>query len=122
MKIIVWIGSSKDDLSAFPQAAKEDIGHALYVAQLGGKHPDAKPLKGFGSAGVLEIVEDFDGETYRAVYTVEFEEAIYVLDAYQKKSASGIAIPKPVRERIARRHAVARREHRKWLERKNPPG
>jgi phage-related protein len=121
VKPVVWIGPTKDTLSAFPRAAKEDIGHALYVAQQGGKHPAAKPLKGFGGAGVLEIVEDFDGDTYRAIYTVEFEEAIYVLDVYQKKSASGIATPKPVRERIARRHAVAQREHRRWLERRSPP-
>ena len=70
------------------------VGQALFDAQTGGKHPDAKPLKGFGGAGVLEIVDDYDGDTYRAVYTVRFAGVIYVLHAFQKKSKSGIATPK----------------------------
>jgi phage-related protein len=69
------------------------IGYALYFAQIGDKHPSAKPLKGFGSAGVLEVIEDHDGDTYRAVYTVKFSGAVYVLHAFQKESKSGIKTP-----------------------------
>jgi len=93
MKALSWIGSAKDDLREFPESVKELMGYALYLAQTGGKHPAAKPLKGFTGAGVLEIVEDHRGDTYRAVYTVRFTDAIYVLHAFQKKSKSGIATP-----------------------------
>jgi len=87
-KALFWVGSSKDDLVGFPEAVKDEIGTALSVAQFGGKHPKAKPWKGEG-AGVLEIVADHRGNTYRAVYTVKFEHAIYVLHAFQKKSRTG---------------------------------
>jgi phage-related protein len=86
-----FVGSSKEDLSALPAPVKSIFGFALRTAQKGGKHPDAKPLKGFGGAGVLEMTEDFDGDTYRAVYTVKFKGMIYVLHAFQKKSKTGIA-------------------------------
>ena len=86
---LFWIGSSKGDLLAFPEAVKDEIGTALSVAQFGGKHPDAKPWKGEGP-GIFEIVDDHRGDTYRAVYTVRFEGAVYVLHAFQKKSPSGI--------------------------------
>ena len=92
-KPVYWIGSSKQDLSAFPQPVKDVVGFALHQAQVGEKHDSAKPLKGFGGAGVLEIVEDSDGETYRAVYTVKFQNAVYVLHAFQKKSRKGIKTP-----------------------------
>lgn len=88
-KPLFWIGSAKSDLLDFPEAVKDEIGVALSVAQVGGKHPSAKPWKGEG-AGVLEIVEDHRGDTYRAVYTVKFENAAYVLHAFQKKSPKGI--------------------------------
>jgi phage-related protein len=91
-----------------------EIGHALYVAQIGGKHPSAKPLTGdkeFKGAGVLEIVEDHDGSAYRAVYTVKFAGAIYVLHAFQKKSKRGIATPKSDIELIKRRLRAAREHH-----------
>jgi phage-related protein len=88
-KPLYWVGSAKKDLLAFPEAVKDGIGTALSVAQFGGKHPAAKPWKGEGS-GVLEIVEDYRGNTYRAVYTVRFEAAVYVLHAFQKKSPKGI--------------------------------
>jgi phage-related protein len=94
LKPLVWVRSSKDDLKKFPRTAQSHLGFALKVAQSGGKHPDAKPMKGFGGASVIEIVEDYDSDTYRAVYTVKFAEAIYVLHAFQKKSKSGIATPK----------------------------
>lgn len=76
VKLLGWVGTAKEDLLAFPDEVVREIGHALYVAQIGGKHASAKPLKGFGGASVLEIVEDFDGDAYRAVYTVRFAEAV----------------------------------------------
>jgi len=87
-KPLFWIASSKNDLLSFPEPLKNEISHALAVAQYGGKHPKAKPWKGEGS-GVLEIVEDYRTDTYRAVYTVKFESAVYVLHAFQKKSTKG---------------------------------
>src|SRR5713226_7237723 len=88
-KPLFWIGSSKDDLLAFPDAVKDEIGTALSVAQFVGKHPRAKPWRGEGP-GVFEIVQDHRGDTYRAVYTVRFERAVYVLHTFQKKSPSGV--------------------------------
>ncbi len=87
------------------------MGHALDVAQCGGKHPDAKPLKGFTGTSVLEIIEDFDGDTYRAVYTVKFKRAIYVLHAFQKKSPKGIKTPTPDKKLIESRLKAARQYH-----------
>lgn len=89
-----WVGSARDDLRRFPQEVRREMGYALYLAENGDKHPDAKPLRGFGGAGVVEMIEDHDGNTYRAVYTVKFEGAVYVLHAFQKKSHKGIATPK----------------------------
>ena len=89
-KSLWWICSSKKDLKQMPADVQDVFGYALDLAQNGAKHPDAKPLKGFGSAGMLEVVENFDTNTYRAVYTVGFSNAIYVLHCFQKKSASGI--------------------------------
>jgi len=89
----VWVGSSKEDLSTFPEEVKLVMGFALFQAQLGDKHPDAKPLKGHRGGGVLEVVEDFDGNTFRAVYTVKFEGVVYALHAFQKKSKKGIKTP-----------------------------
>jgi len=87
-----------------PDGVQQTFGFALYSAQIGLLHPDAKPLKGFGSAGVLEIVEDWRGNAYRAVYTVRFADAVYVLHCFQKKSKQGIETPKPemdlIRERL----------------------
>ncbi|MEO0805194.1 MAG: type II toxin-antitoxin system RelE/ParE family toxin, partial [Cyanobacteria bacterium J06643_4] len=90
LKAVEWVGSSLDDLREFPEEVQRLVGFALYLAQQGEKHPDAKPLKGFKGAGVLEVVESFDGNAYRAVYTVKFEGVVYVLHAFQKKSKSGI--------------------------------
>jgi phage-related protein len=89
-----WVGTCKDDVSGFPKDVRQRIGGALWEAQIGRKAALAKPLKGFGGAGVLEIVDDFDGDTFRAVYTVSFPMAVYVLHAFQKKSKRGIATPK----------------------------
>jgi phage-related protein len=93
-KPLVWIGSSKEDLLEFPDEVKQLVGYALYVAQQGGKHPDAKPLAGFGGAGTLEVVSDHRGDTFRTVYTVRLVGRIYVLHAFQKKSKVGIKTPK----------------------------
>ena len=103
MKELVWIGSSRKDLRGFPDEVKDVFGYALYLAQDGGKHPAAKPLKGFGGAGVLEVVEDFHGDTFRAVYTVRFEQRVYVLHAFQKKSKRGSETPQPEIELIKKR-------------------
>jgi len=87
-----------------PDEVQQVFGFALYYAQIGLLHPDAKPLKGFGSAGVLEVVEDWHGNAYRAVYTVRFADTVYVLHCFQKKSKRGIETPKPdidlIRERL----------------------
>ena len=99
LRPVVWIGSSRSDLASFPEDVKDSIGYAIYIAQRGGKHADAKPLRGFGSAGVLEIVEDHAGSTYRAVYTVRLAGRIYVLHVFQKKSKAGIKTPKPANQR-----------------------
>jgi phage-related protein len=106
-----FIGSAKEDLSAMPDEAKEMIGFALFVAQSGEKHQSAKPLKGFGGAGVLEVVEDFDGDTYRAVYTVKFTGVVYVLHAFQKKSKRGSATPRHDIELIKQRLKTAERHY-----------
>jgi phage-related protein len=92
-KPVEWIGSARSDLRKFPQDVRRVMGQALDDAQLGDEHPAAKALKGFGGRGVLEIVDDFDGDTYRAVYTVKFFGVVYVLHAFQKKSKKGIATP-----------------------------
>lgn len=90
------------------------MGYALYLAQMDNKHLDAKPLKGFGGAGVLEIVADHDGDTFRAVYTVRFANAVYALHAFQKKSRRGIATPKREVERIRQRLRRAQEHYEAW--------
>ena len=103
-KPLVWTGSSKRDLIALPVPVRKFFGHALDFAQRGDKHVAAKALKGFGGAGVLEVVEDGRSGTYRAVYTIKFKEAVFVLHVFQKKSKNGIATPKLdtaiIRERL----------------------
>src|SRR4051794_33465005 len=90
---LFWMGSSRGDGREFPPTVRQVVGFALRQAQLGGRHRDAKVLKGFGGAGVLEIVEGHDGDTYRAVYTVKSAGAVYVLHAFQKKSKKGLKTP-----------------------------
>ena len=93
LKPLFWLGSSKRDLQALPDDVVDVFGYALYLAQIGKKHEQAKPLKGFGSAGVLEVVEDWKGSTYRAAYTVRCAGAVFVLHVFQKRSKRGIATP-----------------------------
>ncbi len=106
-KPLEWIGSAKKDLMALPTNVRKFFGHALDFAQRGGQHNAAKTLKGFGGAGVIEVVEDDAGGTYRAVYTVKFEEAVFVLHCFQKKSKSGIATPRKDMNIIRARLKVA---------------
>jgi len=119
-KPVRWVGSSKQDLSGFPEEVRRRVGGALWEAQMGRKAPYAKPLKGFGDASVLEILDDFDGDTYRAVYTVRFTKAVYVLHAFQKKSKRGIATPKADLHLIDRRLKRAREDYEQWLDRGTP--
>ena len=111
-KPVEFVGSAREDLSSLPKPVTYVFGYAIFQAQCGEKHADAKPLKGFGGAGVLEVVENYDGDTYRAVYTVKFEGVVYVLDAFQKKSKRGSALPKVDMERIRLRLKTAQ-EHYK---------
>lgn len=96
MKPLYWVGSSKKDLQSLPEDVQDIFGYGLHLSQMGGKHSQAKPLKGFGGAGVLEVVEDYIGETYRAVYTVKFGHAVYVLHAFQKSPRQGSPHPNPI--------------------------
>jgi phage-related protein len=113
-KPVRWVGSSREDLRGFPDEVRKRVGGALWDAQAGLKAPFAKPLKGFGGAGVLEIVDDFDGDTYRAVYTVRFAGAVYVLHAFQKKSRRGAATPKTELNLIEQRLKRARKDYQQW--------
>ena len=106
-KPLAWLGSTKKDLMHLPVSVRKFFGHALDFAQRGEQHDAAKVLKGFGGAGVLEIVENHQGNTYRAAYTVKFKEAVFVLHVFQKKSKSGIATPKPDMDIIRERLKVA---------------
>ena len=113
-KVVRWVGSSREDLRRFPEEVRRRIGGALWDAQLGRKAPYAKPLKGFGGAGVLEIVDDFGGNTFRVVYTVLFSRVVYVLHAFQKKSRRGVATPKSESGLIEQRLKRAREDYEQW--------
>ena len=109
-KQLHWVGSSRDDLKAFEDEVRRHIGFALYQAQIGLKHRDAKPLSGIGP-GILEVVARYDKDTYRAVYTVRFAKAVYVLHAFQKKSKRRIATPQRDIELVRERLKAAERHH-----------
>ena len=109
---VIWLGSSRADLRAMPEQVRRDIGQALYAAQQGLTDPAAKPLKGFGAARVMEIVERHRGDAYRAVYTAHFENAVYVLHVFQKKSKTGIATPRHDIELIRIRYGDADRHNK----------
>ena len=111
-KPLRWIASSKRDLLTFPDDVQQAMGYAIHIAQMGGLHDDAKPLKGFGGTGVVEIVEDHQGDTFRTVYTVKFEEAVYVLHAFQKKSKQGRKTPQSDIELVRSRLKAAEDHHR----------
>ena len=105
-----WVGSSKKDFLAFPEAVKDEMGNALGLAQFGGKHPSAKPWKGQGP-GIFEVVENYDGDTYRAVYTVRFKEVVYVLHAFQKKSPKGIKTAQVDIDLVEKRLKMAQQDY-----------
>jgi phage-related protein len=109
-KPLFWVGSSKTDLLDFPGTVRDGIGVALSAAQFGGKHPQAKPWKGEG-AGVLEVVEDYRGDAFRAVYTVRFDKAVYVLHAFQKKSRRGSKTAKTDIDLIGKRLRAAQEDY-----------
>ena len=106
IKPLVWVGSSHEILKGFPSEIQDEMGYALYVAQIGDKHPKAKPLKGF--SGVMEIRSNYASDTYRAVYTTKISDVIYVLHAFQKKSKRGIETPRREIALIKRRLKIAR--------------
>ena len=110
LKELEWIASSRKDMKALPRTVQRVFGYALHAAQMGETPPEAKPLKGFGGMGVLELMEDHRGDTYRAVYTVRFAAKVYVLHVFQKKSKRGIATPKQdvdlIRERLKRAESL----------------
>jgi phage-related protein len=112
LKPVRWVGTSLDDLRSFPAPVRRDIGQALFAAQQGEMDPAAKPLKGFGGASVLEIVASYKGDAWRAVYSVRFQDAIYVLHAFQKKSTRGISTPAREVELIQKRLTDAARDHK----------
>jgi phage-related protein len=111
-RAVVFVGSSRKDIRRFPREVRREIGAALYAAQQGETDPVAKPLKGFGGGSVLEIIANHKGDTWRAVYTVRYPEAIYVLHAFQKKSTRGIATSKADLHLVQRRLTEAERLHR----------
>ncbi len=109
---VFWVGSSRRDVRGFPREVRRDIGQALYAAQEGEIDPSTKPLRGFGGGSVLEVVANHDGDTWRAVYTIRYPEAIYVLHAFQKKSKRGIATPKKDMDLLHQRLAEVERQRR----------
>lgn len=121
-KDLFWMGDSRKKLKGFPEDVREVMGYGLFLAEKGRKHPNAKPLKGFSGAGVLEIVEDHDGNTFRAVYTVKLANAVYVLHAFQKKSKKGIATPKADLDLIKDRLKQARQHHAERIKQQEREG
>lgn len=111
LKPLVWIASSRRDFGEFPGQMKSEMGYALFLAQAGERHRKAKILKGMGDAGIVEVVGDHRGDTFRTIYTVRFASTIYVLHAFQKKSKKGIATPQSEMRLIEKRLAIARRLH-----------
>ncbi len=112
LKPVIWMGSSRKDLRELPEPVQDHIGYALYVAQRGGRHRDAKVLRGFGGAGVVEVVKDYRGDTFRAVYTLRHAGTVYVLHAFQKKSKTGRETPhrdmELIRQRLREAEQIAK--------------
>ena len=111
-KPLLWIGSSRKDFRDFPDEVKSEMGYGLFLAQNGGRHRKAKTFKGAGDAGIVEVIDDFRGDTFRTVYTVRFASAVYVLHAFQKKSKKGIATPVFDLQLIEQRLREAERIHK----------
>jgi phage-related protein len=112
LKPVIWVGTSLKGLREFPATVQDLMGYALYVAQCGGKHQDAKVLSGFGGAGVLEVIKDYRGDTFRAVYSLKYAGTVYVLHAFQKKSKSGRQTPRQdielIKQRLREAEQIAR--------------
>lgn len=112
LKPVIWVGTSLKDLREFPAPVQDHMGYALYVAQRGGKHQDAKVLSGFDGAGVLEVIKDYRGDTFRAVYTLKYAGTVYVLHAFQKKSKNGRQTPRRdielIKQRLREAEQIAR--------------
>jgi phage-related protein len=112
LKPVIWVGTSLKNLREFPAPVQDHMGYALYIAQRGGKHQDAKVLSGFGGAGVLEAIKDHRGDTFRAVYTLKYAGTVYVLHAFQKKSKSGRQTPRRdielIKQRLREAEQIAR--------------
>jgi phage-related protein len=112
LKPVIWVGTSLKDLREFPEAVQDHVGYALYVAQRGGKHQDAKVLSGFGGAGVLEIIRDHRGDTFRAVYTLRYAGILFILHAFKKKSKTGRETPRRdielIKQRLGEAEQIAR--------------
>ncbi len=121
-KPLTWVGSSKRDYIRFPDQVQDDMGYALFVAQMGERPKSAKPLKGFKGSGVLELVENYDGDTYRAVYTVRFAQRVYVLHAFQKKSKRGIETPKREIRLVEQRLRAAEEDYHQRQQQGEPKG
>lgn len=121
-KPLFFMGSSQDDLREFPEDAKDEVGYALYRVQLWLTPRSAKPLKGYGGATVVEISEDYQTDTYRAVYTVRFAGVVYVLHVFQKKSRRGHETPQADLKLIRRRLAQAEEHYRGWLQKQEQRG
>lgn len=115
IKPVAWIGSSYKDYRAFPEEVQDVMGYALHRAQTGGNHESTKPLRGFGGAGVIEIVDDYNTDTYRCVYTVKFAGVIYVLHAFQKKAKRGRETPQAEMDIVRRRLKVAEADYQTLL-------
>jgi phage-related protein len=110
-KFVEFLGTSRKDLKALPKSVRVVFAYAIYMAEYGEKHPDAKPLTGFSGAGVMEVVEDQDGDAYRAVYTASLGDTLYVLHAFKKKSKVGGKTPPRDMELITKRWKEAQRLH-----------
>jgi len=114
-KPVEWVGSSRKDIQDLPPRIRKQFGLALLAAQAGGRSPKAKPLSGFGGASVIEVVENHDTDTYRAIYTVRFQEAVYVLHVFQKKSRQGVQTPQKEMELVRSRLKQAEVMHAEWV-------
>ena len=110
LKPVEWIGSARDDLRAMPEEVQDDFGYAIHEAQQGKHHPSAKQMRG-DLRGLIELVDDFDGDTYRAIYTVKLADVVYVLHVFQKKATHGIATPKREIALIKERWQRAKRHY-----------
>ncbi|MGP8245302.1 MAG: type II toxin-antitoxin system RelE/ParE family toxin [Bryobacteraceae bacterium] len=112
LKPVVWVGSSRENFREFPDLVQDHMGYALYVAQRGGKHRDGKAMTGFGGAGVVEVIRDYRGDTFRTVYTLRYARAVYVLHAFQKKSKIRRETPRRdmelIRQRLREAERIAR--------------